>query len=368
MRVGLRLLRDWWREDVDYGWVVDAIASRSSLGVLKVAIGVCGLVAPAICVLMLLSPQAPDGPLGRAVLWLLVGAGVAWGVRWVVLPWPAEAESLVLVAIADVSVTVVCALSPGYVVRSVGMLLLLIVGIYVSAFHAPKALAVHTMWSLGSAALLAAPLIGSGDVTSAAIMMLGMAAAVVVPPGLQFCYWVLRSEMLSDPLTMLLSRRGLDYHSAALLARPSPLPVCVMMIDLDRFKSVNDSFGHTAGDEVLVCIADRLRRAAPAGSIVSRFGGEEFAVIVRLPGAAAVAAAERLRGAVAAPIGSISVTASLGLAIVDRAAIGDRRGTRDSLREILGSADRAMYQAKQRGGDAVLAAPHSCSAQASSAS
>ncbi|MCU1646738.1 MAG: hypothetical protein JWN03_7013 [Nocardia sp.] len=96
--------------------------------------------------------------------------------------------------------------------------------------------------------------------------------------------------------------------------------------------------------------------AGGAGSIVARFGGEEFAVIVRLPGAPAVDAAERLRGAVAKSIGSISVTASIGLAIVDRAAIGDRSRNQDSLREILRSADRAMYQAKQQGGDAVLIA------------
>ncbi|MEV6773818.1 GGDEF domain-containing protein [Nocardia sp. NPDC051030] len=356
MRVDLRLLRDWWREDVDYNWVVDAIASRSALGVLKIAIGLCGLAAPIIGLLTVLSPAGPDGLLGRGVLWLLIGAGALWGVRWWVLPWPAESESLLLIAAADISITAVCALSPGYVVRSVGMMLLLIVGVYVSAFQSPKTLAVQTMWSLASAGLLAAPLFGSGDITSALIMIMGMAAAVVVPPGLQFCYWVLRCEMLSDPLTQLLSRRGLDYHTAILLSRPSPLPIGVLMIDLDRFKTVNDTFGHAAGDEVLVRTADRLRRNAPAGGIVSRFGGEEFAIIVRLPIAAAVDAADRLRRVIAEPIGSISVTASIGLAIVDREVIGDRPRDQQGVWELVRSADRAMYQAKQQGGDAVVIA------------
>lgn len=356
MWADLRLIQGWWREDVDYGWVVDAIASRSALGVLKFAIGVCGLAGPTISLLILLSPTGPHGPLGKAVLLVLIGMGVAWFARWWLVPWPGETESLMLAAIADVSIIVICTSSPVPVVRAVGMMLLLIIGVYISAFHSPKALAVHTIWALGSVGLLAAPLFGSGDLGSVAIMMLGMSAAAIVPPGLQFCYWVLRSEMLSDPLTMLLSRRGLDYHSAALLGRRVPLPVCVMMIDLDRFKAVNDTFGHTAGDEVLVRIADRLRTTAPARSVVSRLGGEEFAVIVRLPVEAAPGAADRLRRAVSQPIGDISVTASIGLAIVDIQATGDRNRNCHSMRELIRSADAAMYQAKQRGGDGVVIA------------
>ncbi|WP_169813228.1 GGDEF domain-containing protein [Nocardia jejuensis] len=354
MWVDLRLLREWWREDVDYQWVVDAIASRSALGILKVAIGWSGLAAPMIGVLTVLSPAGPSTHLGRTVLWILIAGGIAWAAHWLVLPWPGKRASLALVAAADGCVTVMCAVSTGYAIRSVGTILLLIVGVYVSAFHSPKVLAAHTVWSMGSVGVFAAPLFGSGDTTSAVVMMLGMAAAVVVPPGLQFCYWVLRSEMLSDPLTMLLSRRGLDYHAAPMLARRTPVPLGVLMIDLDRFKVVNDTFGHCAGDDVLVRTADRLRRAAPAGSIVSRFGGEEFAIIVRLPADSALAAADRLRCAVAEPIGSISVTASIGLALVNRDVAGERN--RCSLREVIRSADQAMYQAKQQGGDAVVVA------------
>ncbi len=351
MWVDLRMLRDWWCEDVDYRWVVDAIAARSALGVLKDAIGLCGLVAPVIALLTVLSPELPYGSAGRMTLWVLIGVGVVWAVRWWVLPWPGERESLGLAAIADVSITAVCVVSPGYVVRSVGMLLLLIVGVYVSAFHTPKVLAVQTMWSLASAVVLAVPLFGVGDARSAVIMILGMGAAVVVPPGLHFCYGALRGEMLSDPLTGLLSRRGLDYYSASLCARSTPMPICVLMVDLDRFKAVNDTFGHAFGDQVLMCTADRLRGAAPAGSIVSRFGGEEFAVVVRLPAEAAADLADRLRRAIAEPIGSITVTASIGVAV---AAERDTGSECCALREIIGVADDAMYRAKQRGGNAVV--------------
>ncbi|WP_225729096.1 MULTISPECIES: sensor domain-containing diguanylate cyclase [unclassified Nocardia] len=352
--VGLRLLRAWWGEGVDYRWVVGAIESRSALGVLKFAIGLCGVVTPIMSVLIAVSPAGPENSVARTTLWLLALAGLVWGLRWWVLPWPGEAESLLLIASADLCVTAVSVLSPGLVVRSVGMVQLLIVGVYVSAFHSPKVLAAHTLWSIATAVTVSVPLLTGGDATSAAIMLLGMAMAVVVPPGLQFCYWVLRSDMLSDPLTQLWNRRGLDYHSAILLGRPGALPICVIMVDLDRFKAVNDTFGHYAGDEVLVRTAARLRGTAPADSVVSRVGGEEFAIVLRAPAAGAVEVADRLRRAVAGPIGSMSVTASIGVARAEVRETGHRYG-QQLMRELIRSADSAMYRAKQRGGNAVVA-------------
>ncbi|PXX60207.1 diguanylate cyclase (GGDEF)-like protein [Nocardia tenerifensis] len=349
----LRLLRDWWRDGVDYRWVVNALAERSALAVVKFAIGLCGLATPLISVLIVTSSAGPQSVFGRTVLWCIVAASVLWVVRWWGLPWPSRVESLTLLAIGDVCITLVCVLSPGNVVRSVGMMLLLIVGIYVSAFHSPLVLAAHTAWSLASAVVLAIPLFGVGDAASAVIMILGMVAATVVPPGLQFCFWVLRSDMLADPLTTLLSRRGFEYHSTMVVGGSGSVPVCVIMVDLDRFKAVNDTFGHHAGDQVLVRTAERLQRAAPAHSIVSRLGGEEFAVVARLPVPAAIDAAELLRTAIAEPVGSISVTASVGIAVADAGADGYRR-SRELVQDLIRCADSAMYQAKQRGGNTVV--------------
>ncbi|QIS02457.1 diguanylate cyclase [Nocardia brasiliensis] len=347
------LLRDWWRDGVDYRWVVNALESRSALGVVKAAIGLCGLATPLISVLIVTSAAGPQHLLGRLTLWCITALSVVWVARWWLLPWPSVLESLALIAAGDVCISVVCLLSPGYVVRAVGMLLLLIVGIYVSAFHSPQLLAAHTAWSLASAVVLAVPLFGVGDAASATIMILGMVAATVVPPGLQFCYWVLRTDMLCDPLTTLLSRRGFEYHSSLVVARPGPVPVCVLMADLDRFKAVNDTFGHHAGDKVLVSTAQRLLDHAPAQSIVSRLGGEEFAIVARLSLPDALDAAERLRAALAAPMGSIAVTASIGLAIGDADVVGFHR-TRRLVQDLIRCADSAMYQAKQRGGNTVV--------------
>ncbi|WP_069166693.1 GGDEF domain-containing protein [Nocardia altamirensis] len=349
----LRLIRGWWSESVDYRWVVNALASRSALGVIKFAIGVCGLATPFISILIVTSAADELNVFSRTMLWCVVVLAVVWVARWWLLPWPSVRESLTLIAIGDVCITAVCALSPGYAVRSVGMMLLLIVGVYVSAFHTPRILAVHTAWSLASAVTLAVPLFGVGDSVSATIMILGMIAATVVPPGLQFCYWVLRDDMLADPLTTLLSRRGFEYHSTMVVGCTDAGPVCCMLVDLDRFKAVNDTYGHHAGDEVLVRTAERLQRTAPDNCVVSRVGGEEFAIVARMPVTTAADVAERLRRAVAEPTGSISVTASIGIAVAE-AGVSGYRQSRQLVWDLIRCADSAMYQAKQRGGDTVV--------------
>ena len=175
-----------------------------------------------------------------------------------------------------------------------------------------------------------------------------IAAIVVVLPALQFCYWVLRIDVLSDPLTMLLNRRGLDYYVHRSRYQRQ---LCVITLDLDHFKAVNDTFGHTIGDEVLVSTAARLRAAADPDAVVARTGGEEFAVVDQLDRAAAMILAERLRLAVAETPGiSVTVTASVGVAVCDGGTDAGRP------RLLLRCADNAMYQAKRLGGNTVVLA------------
>ncbi|MEO6885366.1 MAG: GGDEF domain-containing protein, partial [Jatrophihabitantaceae bacterium] len=126
--------------------------------------------------------------------------------------------------------------------------------------------------------------------------------------------------------------------------------VALIMIDLDRFKRVNDGFGHLMGDQVLQAVARLLSRHALESDLVGRFGGEEFTILIRCPGAAAHAVdlATRLRSEIAAlelPL-NLRVTASFGIAHLVPA-------PDSSLDEILASADTALYEAKARGRDCV---------------
>ncbi len=158
---------------------------------------------------------------------------------------------------------------------------------------------------------------------------------------------VLRDQATHDPLTGLPNRTlVLDRLSQALarLSR-SGAPVAVLFVDLDRFKVVNDSLGHTAGDEALVRLADRLRAAVRQPDTVGRLAGDEFVVVCEDTDARkALAVADRVARAIAAPLplraGETVVTASIGIAHGEPG-IDAEAMLRDS--------DAAMYRAKERG-------------------
>ena len=123
-----------------------------------------------------------------------------------------------------------------------------------------------------------------------------------------------------------------------------------MNVLLDNFKQVNDSFGHQAGDHVLIEVASRLRRSLRGNDMVARWGGEEFVVLLRdcaLPDALTLA--EGIRAEIAeVPFGALGqLTVSIGVAEIR---------DDDDLASWLGRADQALYRAKRAGRNAVAAA------------
>lgn len=162
---------------------------------------------------------------------------------------------------------------------------------------------------------------------------------------------------LTDPLTGLHNRRGLEGRSEALHFRPGGVPITQVwiMVDIDHFKRVNDTYGHEAGDEVLKAVAEALRSTARVADIVARFGGEEFVLV--LPDTSAEVAAriaERLRLAIEALSTDVDgqvirVTASFGVA---------QRAAQESQLEVLERADAALFSSKKDGRNRVtMSAP-----------
>jgi diguanylate cyclase (GGDEF)-like protein len=160
----------------------------------------------------------------------------------------------------------------------------------------------------------------------------------------------LRRVALHDGLTGLFNRRflreSLPQLQAGAARRLSPL--CVIMLDLDHFKQVNDTHGHLVGDQTLIAVAKALRDHSRRSDLVARYGGEEFAVLCPdTDSATALQVAERLREAVA-QLGAVALghpgpqTISVGVAI-------QSPGDELSPEQLLDHADLALYRAKHAG-------------------
>jgi diguanylate cyclase (GGDEF)-like protein len=168
-------------------------------------------------------------------------------------------------------------------------------------------------------------------------------------------YDELRTEAMTDPLTGLYNRRYLlerikEERSRAIRNNH---PLAAIMIDIDRFKQVNDRFGHDAGDIVLEELATLVRSVVRAEDIVARYGGEEFCILLpELPLEDAEQVAERLRRSVAeyplpSGAGVRTITVSVGVAFLSR---------EDEDAELFTRADHAMYQVKRAGRNGVCIA------------
>ncbi|MFE5476259.1 MULTISPECIES: GGDEF domain-containing protein [unclassified Nocardia] len=346
-----KTLRDWWHDPVDYRWLVRTLAARSALVPLKILIGLAGA---AIAVMGAVIAGTPVGPPGHPGLASTIGvlSGTLWAARWWLLTWPSRTESLILIACADVLFTVEFLQLQDRLFGAMGTVLLLGTGSYLSFFHSAKALAVHSVWSLLSVVVFSVRIAtGGGSIELALAVALLLASVVSAVPAFQLLYSLLRTESQSDPLTDLLNRRGLENRLQQLMDRNPAM--CVICFDLDRFKSVNDTWGHRIGDIVLMRTARRLRDAAGEMAVVARTGGEEFVVAAPISAAAARREAERLCRVVAEPPETtVAVTASVGVAIFD-ATICPRCPCPTADR-LLQSADAAMYRAKQSGGNLVV--------------
>jgi len=138
-------------------------------------------------------------------------------------------------------------------------------------------------------------------------------------------------------------------------ADPGSLPLSVLIMDIDHFKSVNDTHGHMAGDKVLINVGEALRNNVPGDAVTIRYGGEEFCIL--LPStelAHAEPICEIIRNKVKMlDTDGIFVTLSIGISIIDKNGVPD-------LETALNKADVALYSAKKSGRDRIVVDNKSC--------
>lgn len=157
----------------------------------------------------------------------------------------------------------------------------------------------------------------------------------------------LENLSITDELTGLFNRRGFTDALERVLAscRRHGEPGLLIMVDLDRFKAINDTYGHLAGDSVLKGAAELLRGTLRKSDIVARLGGDEFALLLprtkALPGQKLVTKIDRSINALRVPYGRVEIPVS--------ASVGwDTYGPRSQPDHLIFTADRALYRAKKR--------------------
>ena len=160
---------------------------------------------------------------------------------------------------------------------------------------------------------------------------------------------ILERRSTHDPLTQVLNRRGFgDAYAREIGNLRRRLPLTLLSIDLDYFKSINDRYGHAVGDQVLAHVATIIGGALRESDCVARFGGEEFVVLMPdMPAQSALGVAERIRALLreSSHAGLPSCTVSIGVAC--------QASVVEGLDELLSRADAALYLAKERGRDRI---------------
>ncbi len=169
-------------------------------------------------------------------------------------------------------------------------------------------------------------------------------------------YYQALQSAYTDPLTQVYNRTALDstFQREWKLAQRQRAPLSILLLDIDHFKKINDTFGHTAGDSALAKIAHALRQTVRASDMIFRYGGEEFLILLsNTSGEGAQLLAERIRTRIRdmdcsdiAP--NLRITTSIGVATLSH--------PEDTPLQLLKRADDALYQAKRQGRDSVAVA------------
>lgn len=188
---------------------------------------------------------------------------------------------------------------------------------------------------------------------ASATLFLDLLAAEARVAKLEAALHEARSAALTDALTGALNRRGFDdaYQREVARTERSRSPLALALIDLDDFKRLNDTLGHQAGDDALVHLVASLRKSLRPSDVLSRFGGEEFVLMLPetplAPAAAAIARFQRQLAAASLPGWPTALTFSAGVVV---------RRPGETLEQALARADAATYAAKRAGKNCVIEA------------
>lgn len=355
-----RSLADWWREPVDYAGYVQYFADRGLGGAMRIAVG-GGVGFIGVFATIGLLTDASASTISATAMAVFAAVNMFWAGVWWARPLLTHGLSRAFFLTSDLAIAVVALMSSSWLVGFFAFHCFALVSVYLVFFDGPKALALHNGIVLTTVVVFVALTQadhGAGDGTPAGIIIGAVVPVAAATLALQIGIQTMRNDAnrsTTDPLTGLLNRRGLHLHFRSLLhhAGATVDDVTTVVVDLDRFKDINDTYGHAAGDDVLIRCAHRIRATVASSALVARVGGEEFVVVTLGYPSEYADLPEQIRYAIAEPADSPAVTASLGVHTTSR---NQFNGGDDSLQRgldaTIANADRAMFHAKRHGGNA----------------
>ncbi|MCW0191545.1 MAG: GGDEF domain-containing protein [Rhodococcus sp.] len=355
-------LVDWYRRPDQFDTFNRYLADKG-LTVASRFLVVCSLVL--VTVIMFLtrfSPQGPTTPHARTANAVIIVITVMMAVALSTRRNLSRSWSYAFVLYSEVGIAAAMLLYSNPLAALAHAVMFSVIGGYIAFFHNARIQSLHMLWVfvvvIGIVTRISVVENYSDVPVLIALTVLVGAAIYVIPFACQFIFSILGTDALNsqlDPLTGLLNRRGLADEVRLLLERSyaNSALVVVAAVDIDRFKTINDEYGHTVGDAVIEKVGLRLVECAGPSALIARIGGDEF-IIVDSGDQRSVDRLEQelQRSTVTAPDHS-EVALSVGIAKV----AGPFESPDDALiayPTLLRRADRAMYAAKARGGHSVV--------------
>ncbi len=342
----------WWGQSDHYDRLSAHLAARGMDTLTRTTVS---FVAAVLALVALGSAFTRTGPGNWAELACALtscagaaGAAVFWALRW-----PSRKSSICFVLVSNAGIGLIALAQSDPLVAMMTCTTFATLAIYIALFHQAWLMAYNFAVAGVIGAIQGLRIARTVDIVVALcgyalLLLLNLA----VPFGVQVVVHVLGADAVlveRDQLTGLFSRRAFHRRAKACLERGSRRQayVVVSVIDLDRFKQLNDTYGHSTGDNALVAVSRALRETTDDGAVIGRSGGEEFVIADIWDTGEVDRRAQQLCEVIAAlPFG---VTASIGTAGIHPAYRTGNRG--ELLIELIAAADAAMYAAKRRGGN-----------------
>ncbi|AMY21809.1 GGDEF domain-containing protein [Rhodococcoides fascians] len=350
----------WFTQPYDYRWMADFQNSRPTGKLIRWVMTILTLNYGALAVVALFSDGATRN--AAAIGWkaFLVVMAVAVAAAWIVKPFPGRLGVVAFAVFADLGTASSILVNP-IADAILTCALFAVIGTFCTFFVSPRWLVAHLIFSVACTVVAAAATYRTGDVDVASLIFrtdVVLLAIAGVPLTSHLLVTVLtddaRSSLL-DPLTGLLNRRGLEsvIHDVWLLGREEDRCSAVVVVDIDRFKAVNDDYGHEEGDAVIVRVAERLGAHMGRYGVIARTGGEEYLAVVSTSRLHIDALIHGVRRAMRDPDDGVAVTVSVGAAILHASSPLWEQNL-DLVTRAMRVADSMMYEAKAAGGNRIV--------------